>query len=86
MDTPHATELRRWTEKKSGVTLGIGLGMAERSDPAYHGFLHVAHMGYVNAHMTLGMLTVIDAGLKSLNIPHGEGVIEAASSVISEAK
>ena len=85
MDAPHATELRRWTEKKSGVTLGIGLGMAEPSDPAYHGFFRVAHMGHVNAHMTLGMLAVIDAGLKALNIPHGEGAIEAASRVVSKA-
>ena len=64
MDPPHATELRRWTEHKAGVTLGIGLGMADPSDPAYHGFFRVAHMGHVNAHMTLGMLSVIDAGLK----------------------
>ncbi len=85
MDAPHATELRHWTEKKTGVTLGIGLGMAEPSSPDYHGFFRVAHMGHVNAHMTLGMLGVIDAGLKALNIPHGSGAIEAASRVVSEA-
>lgn len=85
MDAPHATELRRWSEQKAGVTLGIGLGMAEPTDPAYHGFFRVAHMGHVNAHMTLGMLAVLDAGLKALNVPHGEGAIEAASLVVSEA-
>ena len=85
MDAPYATELRRWTEHKAGVTLGIGLGMADPSDPTYHGFFRVAHMGHVNAHMTLGMLAVIDAGLKALKIPHGEGALEAASQIISEA-
>ena len=85
MDPPYATELRRWTEHKAGVTLGIGLGMADPSDPTYHGFFRVAHMGHVNAHMTLGMLAVIDAGLKALKIPHGEGALEAASQIISEA-
>ena len=85
MDPPHATELRRWTEHKAGVTLGIGLGMADPSDPAYHGFFRVAHMGHVNAHMTLGMLSVIDAGLKALNIPHGGGALEAASRIFSSA-
>ena len=85
MDPPHATELRRWTEHKAGVTLGIGLGMADSSDPAYHGFFRVAHMGHVNAHMTLGMLSVIDAGLKALNIPHGDGALEAASRIVSSA-
>ena len=85
MDPPHATELRRWTEHKAGVTLGIGLGMADPSDPAYHGFFRVAHMGHVNAHMTLGMLSVIDSGLKALNIPHGDGALEAASRIVSSA-
>ena len=85
MDSPHATELRLWTEHKAGVTLGIGLGMADPSDPAYHGFFRVAHMGHVNAHMTLGMLSVIDAGLKALNIPHGDGALEAASRIVSSA-
>ena len=85
MDPPHATELRRWTEHKAGVTLGIGLGMADPSDPAYHGFFRVAHMGHVNAHMTFGMLSVIDAGLKALNIPHGDGALEAASRIVSSA-
>ncbi|MEC8236403.1 MAG: aminotransferase class V-fold PLP-dependent enzyme, partial [SAR324 cluster bacterium] len=85
MDPPHATELRRWTEHKAGVTLGIGLGMADPSDPAYHGFFRVAHMGHVNAHMTLGMLSVIDAGLKALNIPHSDGALEAASRIVSSA-
>ena len=85
MDPPHATELRRWTEHKAGVTLGIGLGMADPSDPAYHGFFRVAHMGHVNAQMTLGMLSVIDAGLKALNIPHGDGALEAASRIVSSA-
>ena len=85
MDPPHATELRHWTEHKAGVTLGIGLGMADPSNPAYHGFFRVAHMGHVNAHMTLGMLSVIDAGLKALNISHGEGALEAASRIVSSA-
>ena len=84
MTAPLATELRRWTEHQAGVTLGIGLGMAPHTDPAYHGFFRVAHMGYVNAHMTLGMLAVIDAGLKALKIPHGDGALEAASRVISQ--
>ena len=68
------------------VTLDLGLGMAEHSSLNYHGFFRVAHMGHVNAHMTLGMLGVIDAGLIALNIPHGAGAIEAASRVVREAQ
>jgi alanine-glyoxylate transaminase/serine-glyoxylate transaminase/serine-pyruvate transaminase len=79
---PHATRLRDWCEKKAGVTLGIGLGMAPSTDPAYHGFLRVGHMGHVNAHMTLGALAVMEAGMIALDIPHGTGALAAASRMI----
>ena len=55
------------------------------SDPAYHGFLRVAHMGHVNAHMTLGALAVIEAGMVSLGIPHGAGALAAAARVVGAA-
>lgn len=85
MGAPHATRLREWTEHKGGVTLGIGLGMAAPTEPAYHGFLRVAHMGHVNAHMTLGALAVMEAGMVSLNIPHGQGALAAAARVVGSA-
>jgi alanine-glyoxylate transaminase/serine-glyoxylate transaminase/serine-pyruvate transaminase len=84
LGAPHATRLREWCEAKAGVTLGIGLGMAPSTDPAYHGFLRVAHMGHVNAHMTLGALAVMDAGMTALGIPHGPGALEAAARVVAE--
>jgi alanine-glyoxylate transaminase/serine-glyoxylate transaminase/serine-pyruvate transaminase len=65
------------------VTLGIGLGMAPSTDPAYHGFLRVAHMGHVNAHMTLGALAVMEAGMVALGIPHGAGALPAAAKVVA---
>ncbi|GHE04345.1 septum site-determining protein [Defluviimonas sp. 20V17] len=83
LGAPHATALRDWTETEAGVTLGIGLGMAAPGDPAYHGFLRVAHMGHVNAHMTLGAIAVMEAGLRALQIPHSPGGIEAATAVIA---
>ena len=85
MKAPYGTELRKWTEHRAGVTLGLGIGMAEPDDPARHGFFRVAHMGHVNAHMTLGMLGVLDAGFKALEVPHGDGALEAASRILSEA-
>ena len=53
--------------------MGIGLGMAPSTDPAYHGFLRVAHMGHVNAHMTLGALAVMEAGMVALGHPAWRG-------------
>lgn len=85
LGAPHATALRDWTETRAGVTLGISLGMAPPGDPAWHGFLRVAHMGHVNAHMTMGVLGVMEAGMTALGIPHGPGALEAAARVIAAA-
>lgn len=83
LGAPDATRLREWTEHQAGVTLGIGLGMALPSDPEWHGYLRVAHMGHVNAHMTLGALAVMEAGMVALDIPHGPGALDAAARVIA---
>ena len=80
-----AGRLRKWLETEAGVTLGIGLGMALPEDPAYGDFLRVAHMGHVNAHMTLGVLASMEAGMRALGIPHGKGGLEAAAAVVAGA-
>ena len=80
---PHGTSLRKWTEHQAGVTLGIGLGMAEPGDPAWHGFFRIGHMGHVNAHMVMGALGAIQAGFMALEIPHGSGALEAAAGVMA---
>ena len=79
---PDARRLREWTEVQGAVTLGIGLGMETGDDPQADGFLRVAHMGHVNAHMTLGALAVMQAGMVALGIPHGAGGIDAAARVV----
>lgn len=80
-----ATPLRQWCETKAGVTLGIGLGMATPDDPGADGFLRVAHMGHVNAHMTLGALAVMEAAMTALGVPHGPGALDAAARVVAQA-
>jgi alanine-glyoxylate transaminase / serine-glyoxylate transaminase / serine-pyruvate transaminase len=85
LGAPHGTRLREWTEREAGVTLGIGLGMSAPGDAAGDGFLRVAHMGHVNAHMTLGALGVMEAGLCALRIPHGAGALDAAARIIAGA-
>ena len=77
-----AGALRKWLEAEAGVTLGIGLGMALPSEPAYQDFLRVAHMGHVNAHMVLGVLASMEAGMQALDIPHGGGAVEAAAAAL----
>ena len=79
-----ADRLRAWCEAEAGVTLGIGLGMAEPGSPTAGDFLRVAHMGHVNAHMTLGVLAVMEAGLQALGIAHGPGGLQAAAAVVAQ--
>jgi len=77
------TRLRRWCEHEAGVTLGIGLGMAEPGTPAADAFFRLAHMGHVNAHMVLGALSVMEAGMEALGIEHGSGALAAAAGEIA---
>ena len=59
------------------MILGIGIG-PELSGRA----IRIAHMGHVNAPMTLGVLGTFETALNALGIPHGEaGVAEAAASL-----
>ncbi len=78
---PDAARLRAWLEAGAGVTLGIGLGMASDDDPAATGWLRIGHMGHVNAHMTLGALAAIEAGMVALDIPHAPGTGAAAAAI-----
>jgi len=79
-----AIRLREWCEKETGVVLGIGLG-ASASDPARDDLFRIGHMGHLNPAMLLGTLGCIDAGLKSLEIPHGPAALAAASQSICDS-
>jgi len=81
---PDGTRLRRWCSDTAGVTLGIGLGMANDDDPQSDGYFRFGHMGHVNAHMILGLLGVVEAGLGALDIPHTPGGVTAAAQVVSD--
>ncbi|MBT0959178.1 aminotransferase class V-fold PLP-dependent enzyme [Alphaproteobacteria bacterium KMM 3653] len=73
-----ADDLQNWITENTGVTLGIGLGMAEGRHVS-PGHFRIGHMGHVNAHMVLGMLGSIDLALKALGVDHGAGAVEAAT-------
>ena len=76
--SPNGDRLRKWCETEAGLTLGIGLGR----EPA-DGYFRIGHMGHVNAHMVMGALGTIAAGLIALDIPHGPGGLDAAARVIA---
>ncbi len=72
--------LREWLEAMTGVTLGIPNGAPAEVAPEY---FRIGHMGHVNAHMVLGVLGSVQAGLTALNIPHSSGGLDAATAIIS---
>ena len=72
--------LRRWCSDQAGLTLGLLIGF-----DSYDTGFRIGHMGHLNPPMVLGALATIDAGLKALNIPHGDGALAAASKVIAVA-
>jgi alanine-glyoxylate transaminase/serine-glyoxylate transaminase/serine-pyruvate transaminase len=80
---PHGERLRRWMAEQAGVTLGIGLGMAEPGTPEAGGFFRIGHMGHVNAHMVLGLLASLEAGMRALSIPFAAGGAAAAAEVVA---
>ena len=76
--------LRHWCEHKAGLTLGIGLGLAEPGQKSWDNVMRIGHMGHMNPVMLMGALGTIDAGLKAMKIPHGPDALNAASSEIAK--
>ena len=79
----NGTRLRHWLQTKSGLTIGIGLGMSEAEDPYGDGFVRFGHMGHVNAQMVMALLGTVETGLKAIEYKHGKGALEAASEILS---
>lgn len=71
--------LHHYCNDKCGVVLGVGISNLQGRA------FRIAHMGHVNAPMILGTLGVVEAGLKSLQIPHGKGGTEAAIAYLAES-
>lgn len=81
--SPMATRIREWLQAHAGITLGLGIGMAPEGDPAADGYLRVAHMGHVNMHMTLGVLSAIEAAMLALGVAHTPGGAARAAAVFA---
>jgi alanine-glyoxylate transaminase/serine-glyoxylate transaminase/serine-pyruvate transaminase len=75
------TRLRHWLEQQAGITLGIPLGAPEEDA---NGIFRIGHMGHVNAHMVMGVLGSLQAGMTALRISHGPGGLDAAAEVIAK--
>ena len=79
----NGTRLRQWLQTKSGLTIGISLGMSEPGDPDGDGFVRLGHMGHVNTQMIMALLGTVETGFKAIGYNHGNGALEAASEILS---
>jgi hypothetical protein len=55
--------MRDWMTQTAGVTLGIPLGGVEGPGSDAADYLRIGHMGHVNAHMVMGVLGSLQAGM-----------------------
>lgn len=76
--------LRDWMTNTAGVTLGIPLGGIAATPEGASAFLRIGHMGHVNAHMVLGVIASLQAGMGALQIPHDAGGLQAAAEVVAQ--
>jgi alanine-glyoxylate transaminase / serine-glyoxylate transaminase / serine-pyruvate transaminase len=72
-------ELLKWCTEQCGVVVGSGIG------DMGHNAIRIAHMGYANAPMLLGTLSVLEMGFQALGIPHGKGGAQAAIDYLADA-
>jgi alanine-glyoxylate transaminase/serine-glyoxylate transaminase/serine-pyruvate transaminase len=70
--------LQNYCTNKCGVVLGAGFGNMKGKA------FRIAHMGHINAPMVLGVLGVIEMGLRALRIPYGQGGVQAAIEWLGE--
>jgi alanine-glyoxylate transaminase/serine-glyoxylate transaminase/serine-pyruvate transaminase len=84
LGAPLGDRLRAWCRDEAGVTLGIGLRVGDPEDPTGSGYFRFGHMGHINAHGILGMIGVVETALTVLEIPHGTGALDAASTALAE--
>jgi alanine-glyoxylate transaminase/serine-glyoxylate transaminase/serine-pyruvate transaminase len=70
--------LRAYCDRNCGVILGNAIG--DLTGKAFR----IAHMGYINAPMILGTLSVVEVALGALGIPHNKGGVQAAIDWLSD--
>ena len=65
--------IRRYCRDHFEVSLGGGLGRLSETT------FRIGHMGYLNPPMILGTLGALEASLKALNVPCGDGGLAAVT-------
>ena len=75
-------KVREWISEQGGVDLGVGIGFSSRELLEGRSVFRIGHMGYLNPHMILGVLSLLEAGLEKENIPFTPGGVNAATELM----
>ncbi|MGI9365643.1 MAG: pyridoxal-phosphate-dependent aminotransferase family protein [Rhizobiaceae bacterium] len=78
-----AGQIRSWSESHAGLTLGIGLGLAEPDTPEWNQHFRIGHMGHQNIAMVMAILGSIETAMVANAIPHGSGAMGAAAKILA---
>ena len=84
VQTPKGTHIRKWLQANTGLTIGIGLGMATPNDPNGDGYFRLGHMGHVNAQMIMALIATLETAMIAVGVPHGNNAINKAASIIAK--
>ena len=74
------TKTREWISKQGGVELGVGLGFTSSELLGGKSVFRIGHMGHLNPHMILGVLSILEAGLSFNKIPYQSGGVTVANN------
>ena len=75
-------QIREWISKQGGVDLGIGIGFSKPELMGGKSVFRIGHMGHLNPHMILGVLSLLEAGLSKFNFPHQKGGLASAIKML----
>ena len=78
-----AGKVRDWCENEAGITLGIGLGLAEPGTPQWDQQFRIGHMGHQNVAMTMAVLGSIETALIASGAEPGSGALTAAAKILA---
>ena len=76
------TKFRNWVKNNAGLELGLGIGFDSSKYMNGASIFRIAHMGHMNPHMLLGLISTIEMGLLACNIPHNPGGSNVAAKRI----
>ena len=63
-------KLREWVEVNLGLTIGVSLGFDSEEYLDGKSVARIGHMGHLNPHMLIGVISSLEIGMTAQNIPH----------------